>query len=168
MEISDSELQGLLEVEQQIADKVAELHNHHQAIQRLDYDADAKLLRPHLDTWLDWHLWASDYLVQLKQSRWKAQADFQKAWRRVHTDTRDIEMAATLPHYSAYQEREVFYQIKTLRYRQPLDVLDRLVDVTYDFLRMLKSLLDHWDKRRVDTKWEIDRMSRLPGADYEN
>jgi len=158
----------LLLVEKEMAEKMSVLHADHQELQSVDYDADARLLRPYLDKWMDWHLWASYWLTQAKVARWVAQQDFRESWDRAVSNTREMDLAQVVVYHNSYEERKVYYNTRTRKSRESLELLERLVDVTYSFVLALKTVTEHWDKRRVDTKWETDRMSRLPGSDYRN
>ena len=162
-------IDGLLVVEGEMTEKIGHLHSDHVELQSVDYDADARVLRPYLDRWMDWHLWASFWLVQVKQARWEARQNLQEAMQKVLTNTRDADFSrAGLSYYASYEERRVYYEMRTRSRRSSVDILDRLAETTYDFILAIKATTAHWDKRRVDTKWELGRMSQLPGSDYEN
>lgn len=162
------ELDALVEIEGEIHARITTLQEHHRALQELDYETDPKVLRPYLDMWMDWHMWAAYWLVEAKRQRASARAAYNEAWQKVVHNTRDVDVARVLTFYQAYEERKVYYERKIEHRRRAVDVLDSLVDTVYEFLRSLKDMSTHWDKRRVDTKWELDRMSELPGSDYES
>lgn len=166
--MDDSTLNELAAVEKEILAKLGLMHAQHQELQSVDYDADATVLRPYLDTWMDWHLWASYWIVLAKQARVQARQEFSAAWRKVLVGTRSINLASELEFHTSYEERKVFYEKRTLQERATLERLDSIVDTVHEFLLSLKAVMAHWDKRRVDTKWELDRMHQLPGSDYRN
>lgn len=168
MTVNDDRLESLLSIEQQVAEKLAQLHVHHSELQELDYDADIRKIRPFLDTWMDWHLWASYWLVQARQVRVLAKQDFDAAWQKVLIGTRSINLASELEFHSSFEERKVYYDKRTHSQRYLLEALDSAVSTVFEFISTLKVLSSHWDKRRVDTKWEIDRIRSTPESDYRS
>lgn len=165
--MDDSRISDLAKIESEISVKLSALHAQHAELQLLDYDSDPRVLRPYLDSWMDWHLWASYWLVQAKQVRVLAKQDFDKAWQKVLSATRSINLATELEFHSSFEERKVYYDKRTYSQRMLLEQLESTVSTVYDFISILKTVISHWDKRRVDTKWEIDRMRYTPSSDYD-
>lgn len=165
--MDDPRVDALVQIESQVSSKLATMHAQHSEMQDLDYENDPRVLRPYLDTWMDWHLWAAYWLVQAKQVRMLAKQDFDGAWQKVLSSTRSINLATELEFHSSFEERKVYYDKRTYKQRVLLEQLESTVNTVYDFILALKTATSHWDKRRVDTKWEIDRMRYAPSSDYE-
>ena len=150
-------LRQLKSVEEAMVEKLKLLHTHHQEMQQLDYDSDIKVLRPYLDTWMDWHLWASYWIVHAKHVRNDFRSAFRVQWHKAHDKSRKTEIEQSVAFAGSYEERQVYYERQTPNSRRRLDQMEQLVDTTSSFLSAVKTAIDHWDKRRVDTKWELGR-----------
>ena len=155
----------LVDVEARITGLQQQLRVHHAEMQELSYDDDPSVLRKNLDIWFDWRLFASDYLLLVRQQRSEARAAFRHAWQRVVSESSQIEMDARLPFTGSYEERRVWYEMKVDHRQRDVDLLDRIADTLIDFIRTLNAAYDHWDKRRIDAKWEAERRARRPETD---
>lgn len=167
--MSDSlteQIARLRDYEKQVLQYMAQVSQQHVAMQELDYDADPRVLRPYLDVWLDWHLGAAFWVTHAKQMLHEARAAHKAAWRHAVANTRMVEMESKIQYAGSFEERRVVYEMKTSETGQLVESLEAIIETVTSFTWQLRTALDHWDKRRVDTKWELDRMSRLPGSDY--
>lgn len=155
----------LLGVEAQITGLQQRLRVHHAEMQELAYDDDPSLLRKNLDIWFDWRLFASDYLLQVRQQRSEARAAHRHAWQRVVSESKAPMLENSLAYTGSFEERKVFYEMKVDHRQRDLDLLERIADTLIDFIRTLNAAYDHWDKRRIDAKWEAERRARRPSDD---
>lgn len=153
------EIESLREIEKGITARFAEIRSDHEALREMDTDSDPTLLRPYLDKWMGYHLWAAEWLVLAKQVRRSAETKRRDSWQRVHVNTRSVDLASQMEFYGAYEERKAYYDMKIAPRTRAVEALDSVIDTVYDFITTLKAAATHWDKRRVDTKWELDRMT---------
>lgn len=159
-------IRQLREYEANVLGFMAQVIQDHATLQGLDYDNDPKVLRPILDKWMDWHLGASYWITLAKQQLSVAKHDYRLSWQRVVEGVTYADMDRRLAFTGSYEERKVVYEMMTYDKYHTVEVLEGIITVVTDFLWALKSSLDHWNTRRVDSKWEVDRMHRIPGSDY--
>lgn len=161
-------LATLKQVEATVIDRLSQVHAQHVELTGADYDNDIRFFRPHLDLWMEWQQWTSYWLVQVKLARNAARDALREGRMNLVDSMSQFAMEQEMKFSGAYEERKLFYERKTLTKVRRLEQLEQLVEVMVTFQGALKNALDHWDKRRVDTKWELDRMHRLPGSDYQS
>ena len=160
----DPNLQTLLDYEAEVLNLIAAVNQEHRALQDTGYDRDLRVLRGTLDRWMELYSGASYYLALSKQEVRAARYRHRKAWQAA------VQRPTGLPdrHQSlgSYEERKVVYEIASDDEFRTLDILERVADTITEFKFLLKFILEHWNARRADVKFEAQTEQRIPGADY--